>query len=220
MSCPNFSRILCIVVEILRCQGAVLIPQQTIAFYHGRIKLHLKFHIPAYGKQRCGHLFYQHLPRFLQIIYVSIIPVTFIGQDLHFIVLDISCTKTEHGQENAGFLFGRDQIFQLLLAGHPDIQVAVRSQDNTVIAALYKMLLRQRIRRLYPLAPVSAAVRRQSIQRRHDLLRLTAPHPVQHCPGILGIGHDRDPVPACQVLRQKSESLLQKRQLIIRIHGP
>ena len=44
-------------------------------------------------------------------------------------------------------------LHQLLLAGHPDIQVAVRSQDNTVIAALYKMLLRQRIRRLYPLAP-------------------------------------------------------------------
>ena len=220
MSCPNFSRILCIVVEILRCQGAVLIPQQSIAFYHGRVKLHLKFHILAHGKQRCGHLFYQHLPRLLQIIYVGIITVTFIGQDLHFIVLDISRTESEHRQENTGFLFGRDQIFQLLLAGHPDIQVAVRSQDNTVIAALYKMLLRQRIRRLYPFAPVSAAVRRQSIQRRHNLLLLTAPHPVQHCPGILGIGHDRDPVPACQVLRQKSESLLQKRQLIIRIHGP
>ena len=163
MSCADFTGILRIVLKILPIKHSVFITDQPVFGHHCRIKFHLQLHILADRKKRSRHLLFQNLFRLPHAVNIGIVSVALIGQRLHFIVLDIAGSKPQHRQKNAGLPFFGNQLFQLLLCGHTDIQIPVRGKNNPVISSLNEIFPGNPVRRLKSSAPIGAAARFQRI---------------------------------------------------------
>ena len=97
MAGADFPAVLCIVIKVLVSHDPVLITDETVSFYLGRIKFHLELNIFGNREKGSSHLFHQHLPGLSHAVYVGVLSVSVIRQGLHLVILDIPGPKSQDG---------------------------------------------------------------------------------------------------------------------------
>ena len=144
MSCAYLAAVHRIISKIHIRKGAVLIAYLSVSLYICRVELYLKLHILGNGVQSSAHLVHQHLLCLIRRIYKRIASITIICQRFKLVVLQIVRSKPKHTEKNVVFflLLGY-QIHKVAFTGKPHVQIPVRCKYDTVVASLYKVLLRQ-----------------------------------------------------------------------------
>ena len=110
-----------------------------------------------------------------------------------------------------------DQL-QLVAAGDADIEIAVRGQDDPVVAAGHEGLPGQLIGGADAAGSMGRAPGPEGIDGRQQDLFLIAGGRRQNDPVAAGVNDDGHPVAAAELLDQQGHGLFQERQLVRAAH--
>ena len=92
----------------------------------------------------------------------------------HRAVAVVPASEAENRQESPLVPLAFDEGFQLVAGPDSNVQVAVRSHDNAVVAALNAVVRRQLVCLLHARFAVRRTVRRQPVHRVQNLLPLVS----------------------------------------------
>ena len=137
-----------------------------------------------------------------------------VGDLLHLRVLQVPGAEAENRQEDSALPLLLDEPDHLLVARCADVEVAVRRQDDAVVAAVDVVLARDLVGEPDSLPARGAAAGPELFQGGEDLLPGVSRRRGQNQPGGPGIDHDRHPVLGPELLDEERESLLEQRQLV------
>ena len=168
MPCSHLAGILCVVIEILVGQKPVLVPHEAVCLDIFRVELNLELYILSYGEERASELLHQYTPCLLNIVYIGVVPVALIGDDLHLVVLDVSHPESEDSHVDAEAALLLHQLLHRLIVRNPDVEVAVGCQDDAVVATTDKILFSDFIGQRETCAAGGRATGIQTVNGFHD----------------------------------------------------
>jgi len=208
-----------IVLEILIGQHAVFIAEQAKGADLGRIELHLDLDVVGLGKEVAAAFLDQHLFRLQQRIDIGIVAIAGIGENLHRVIMVIAHAETQHGQIDAALAFVLDQALQLITAGDAHVEIAVRGQNDAVVALGHEALFRHLVGGDDAARGVGGTAGVEVVDGGRDLLPPAARRGRQHHPVGTGINNDADAVLLGHLLHQHQHGLLEQGQLVRLVHG-
>src|SRR5690606_21687878 len=179
-----------------------------------RIEFNLEFHILRDGTQRAAKLSHQHLPRFLNIVNVSGVAVTFVGEDHHARIFVIAHSKSQHGQIDAFLTFFFYETFHGSVAGFTDIKVTISCQDDPVIAAFLEVLLCNAVSKSKAFTTRGRTAGFQSFKRVKYRALVAAGRRVEDHSSGTRVHDDRYAVLFAQLIRKQFERRLEQRKFV------
>ena len=210
----DLARILRVIAERLVRQGPVLVADQPVGPHPGRVELDLDLDVIGQGEQGAAHLPDQHPVGLEQAVDVGVVAVALVGQQFHGIIAVIAPAEAEHTQVDAMPALLFDQLLQFVPAGHADVEIAVRGEDDPVGGPGQETLPGQLVGGADAAGAMGRTARLQAVDGGEDTLLLVAGGGRQHHPVRAGVHHQGHPVAFAQLPHQERQGLLQERQLV------
>ncbi len=220
MTGADFAGVRRLVLEFLVGQEFILIPEQAVFLHVTRVKGDLRLGVLGDDVKSPADFLDQHFPRFVYRVNVGVFTVAVLGDDLEFIVFEITRTETQDGYIDAAFSLFRYEFFQLFVIADADIEVAVGSENDSIIPAFDKVLGRDRVGRLQALGARRCAFGGEILDNIGDHLFLKSLRAVKADGDAARISHDRYRVIVIKRLEEQLKRVLHQWQFIRSRHRP
>ena len=207
-----------IVVEVLALEHAVLVADQSVLRDHRRVELDLDLHVPGDGPQRSLTLRHEHTLGLRQGIDVRMIAVAGIGQLLHQVIVVVAGAEAERRKRDAALALFLDQVHQGFKADRADVEIAIRRQQDAVVAVLHERFLGHRIRKRDAGAAIGRAAGLEPIKRGLNGPGFVTRSRFQHHARIARVNHEADAVRCGQLPGQEFQRGLHQRELVGVLH--
>ncbi len=218
MAGADFAGVFLVVVEVLRCEHAILVTKQAVAGHGRRIELDLNLHVLGDRHQRAGHLLDEHLLGFLKRVDVSVVAVPLVGELFERRVFQVAHAVAQRAEEDfaLGLLF--DQPDEAPLVGDADVEIAVGGENHAVDSLGDEVVDGQLVRELNARAAVGGAAGFQTVDRFENRLLAVAAGRRQHETRVARVDHDRHAVAVAQLAGKQLERFTNQRQLVLLLH--
>ena len=219
MSAADLAAVLLVVGKVFSRHQPVFITDQPVSLHLRRVEVHLDLHVLRNGDEGSAAFLHQRLARLIDRVDIAAVAVSVVRQGFHLVVLVIAHAESQAGQAHAALALFRHQPGQVALAGHADVQVAVRRQQDTVHAALPVILRRDLICPGNARAAVGGTARFQFADRFHNPGLVCRRSAFQHHPVTAGVSHDGDGILRLKFVQQEQERPLHQVQPVAAVHA-